>query len=488
MSSEPQISFNPSTNHNSTNTTTTPNPLTHSQSTRRRKNTKPDLGFRASPTAQIFNPEDTPSPQNIQFAIKGSNENMGEDRSEKSIYTIKPNKPDKPDKRTVNIVSTIMIWLKNVNKIRSTQLCKAFYIWKFLKSNHSTGLHTSTTINTLSTPINSENNQEETYPKHEFNKNYLLLFTENEKLREQINEYKRTTNKSEKFLRKITFKTIVLSFIRKKTFNKLRYYYDLWLNQTKIMYMLEKTKHHQLELTIGLQQVESERYHIRQTEEMNNKLQILLTSTIYFYKWKVKTMQQQWKQHQQQHIHEQQLIYQELQRMKHTIEYANQQEKHLFMMSMHRGQQMNTNLSIVQQQLSELIEFKRLQQSSQHKSTAFDAFFQHYKATIPSLLHHPSIFTMMNDDSTVGTSSNVRKTPSRDGNNLESRRTPESSRRSTHRKHHTNNSNNNLNNTPNNNTTTNTITSPNTNTNININTTTSTINNNNNHNSSELSN
>lgn len=182
-------------------------------------------------------------------------------------------------KPTPRLIGTLMIWLKNVNRLRAVSTSKAFYKWKYSCA--------ATRAATPACDFPLEEMEVKAAAVEQKN-NYLLLFAENEKLREQHAETRRAHSQADKQLRSTTLRLLITSFLRKRWLIKVRSYYDTWLNNTRMMKLVATIHQRSVELAVGLQQVESERTYVRQIETANVQLRMLLSMAIYFFKWKGK--------------------------------------------------------------------------------------------------------------------------------------------------------------------------------------------------------
>lgn len=175
------------------------------------------------------------------------------------------------------LIGTLMIWLKNINRLRAMSTSKAFYKWKY-KAQLATYQ-----LATLPLEIT-----EERALLIEQKNSYLKLFAENEKLREQVAEQRRVHSMADKALRSTSLRLLLSTFLRKRLTTKLRAAYDIWFHNVRMLRLVAETSQRAAELAVGLQQVQSERHYVRQTEAANAQLRVFLSMAIYFFKWKSK--------------------------------------------------------------------------------------------------------------------------------------------------------------------------------------------------------
>lgn len=376
---------------------TASNTPSHNTSQRpRRKNTKPDLGYRPSANS-IYTvsagPDDASS---VHYTDDGS-ERLSHYRRRTS--------------RQPNLINTIVIWLKNTNKMRYIQISKFFYRWKFNASlityhlqhplppavmastpvslgsqsterrNPSTPtsnlleaiIESSENVHTTPTQSNAMEGSVTSSPQSaadnarlEQRNAYLQLFAENEKLREQLTEMKKTMKASDRAIRLHSMRVVFVTLLKKRLLTKLRYYYDIWYNNAKIIQIMNDMKQKQIELYVGLQQVQSEREYVKSLESMNSQLKMSLFLTIFFYQWKAKTAMLLLHSEREKYEKQKQIVHQELAKIRKVIEQANQLEASELKSSQLKGGAMQSSLLSIQQKLATIMhqskEFKHQQQ------------------------------------------------------------------------------------------------------------------------------
>jgi hypothetical protein len=303
----------------------------------RRKNTKPDLGFRHYP-----NDESSP--------------HFGDDGSERH------SRRKTTTRGHPSAINTIVIWLRNINKMRYIQISKAFFRWKYQSLyqtqvqslNQTTENKTNEIGDSLDTSPEA-NHSSSTSSFLEQRNNYLQLFSENEKLREQVTEMKKFARQTERVVKNSCVRSMVVMIMRKRLLTKLRYYYDRWLNNTRLVQFLSDITHKQVELAVGLQQVESEREYVKQLEKANSQLKMSLFLTIFFYQWKSKTSLLLLNSEREKHEKQKTIIYQELAKIRKTIEEANQLEKVEVESAMMKGSRYSGSVNEMQNKLASLL-------------------------------------------------------------------------------------------------------------------------------------
>lgn len=246
----------------------------------------------------------------------------------------------KPNPR---LVGTIMIWLKNVNRLRAVLTSKGFYKWKYSTMSPQAAVPGTPEREVVSEQKNA----------------YLLLFAENEKLREQLSEMRKTHMTSEKTLRSSATRLLLVTFFRKRISMKMRAAYDIWQANTRMMRLVAETSHRTMELAVGLQQVESERHYVRQTQTVNIQLRMLLSMAIYFFKWKGKiaagVLAAERRTHEEQH----QIIFQQLHAMRDMVALSNKHERNLMVSALKKGQDAMQQIGLVEERLAELLAAKK---------------------------------------------------------------------------------------------------------------------------------
>jgi uncharacterized membrane protein YgcG len=321
-----------------------------------------------------------------------------------------------------------MVWLKNINKMRTIQVCKAFYVWKFYQptagapstprqhhhSPHhgfgSPGMGNNGIVSgapsvagdqfppspslsengeegaggegfaSNSIPFQSHHSHQQQQMHHstsstsihqpqssltEHKQSYLLLFAENEKLREQVHEIRKNSAKTEKTVRSNATRSILQTFFKKWAATRIRYYFDIWFNNNRMLRLIAHTSHQSIELAVGLQQVESEREYVRKTEHSNTSLRMLLCLTIYFFKWKSKIANRILFEERKQYEEQRRIIFKELRKMRELVTFANEQEVAVLHNAMSRGQDATQHLLSVKEKLAKIVKQSKTYRSTQ---------------------------------------------------------------------------------------------------------------------------
>lgn len=296
----------------------------------KRKNTKSEISFRSSSFVAI-----TPTPDD-------NNTVGGQTINDETSETVRVKRKSHKGGPSSRVISAVMLWVKNINKMRTIQMTKAFYHWKYYRPSSNSDLPTI---------VNESINEQKSA--------YLQLFAENERLREQASEIKRNSAAYEKQLRVSAMRSVLTSVIRKKLMMRIRYYFDLWMNNSRMEKLVIESSFRALELEVGLQQVESERDYVRKTQAENTKLRMILSLTIYFFKWKSKVAMSILRDERAKYELQRQFLFSELRRMRMSIAEANAAEKGVLHEAKIRG-------SEAMEQILQLRE--KLQQMCMHSS------------------------------------------------------------------------------------------------------------------------
>lgn len=264
----------------------------------KRKNTKSDLSFRSASFLAV-----TPIPDDGTIAGQTFNDETSD------TVRVKRKSHKGPSSK---VISAVMLWVKNINKMRTIQMTKAFYRWKYFRPAQLLDESSSAPPEPL---LNEQKSS------------FLQLFAENERLREQTLEIKRSSASYEKQLRVAAMKMVMVSVLRKKLMMKIRYYFDLWMNNARMINMVIASSEKAIELEVGLQQVESERDYVRKTQTENAKLRMILSLTIYFFKWKSKVALSILRDERAKYELQRHFIFNELRRMRQSIVEANVAEQ-----------------------------------------------------------------------------------------------------------------------------------------------------------------
>eukprot|EP01031_Cornospumella_fuschlensis_P027244 gene27244-32914_t len=265
--------------------------------------------------------------------------------------------------RTVKLISTLMIWLKNINKMRAMMTSKGFYKWRYTVTTMMTLAQRPLTLSpspaVAPSPTVNEISEETEARLIEMKNNYLSMFAENEKLRDQLSEVRKQHTTIDSQMRLQAGRLVIQSVMKRKLFMKLRHSFDTWTSSTALRRLIAETNHQAMQLAVGLQQVESERNYVRQTEQSNTRLRMLLTLTIYFFKWKSRASAVVLAQERRMHEEQRRVIFQELRRMRDIVSYANDQEQLLMQGAVKRGDEADSHLTIVKERIERIVAASR---------------------------------------------------------------------------------------------------------------------------------
>lgn len=307
---------------------------------RRRKNTRSDLGlgstYRHSSSSIMVTNQIIPQP--IDTSALRDDATAAPTVTDESIENMKSGKRRShhkiPSSRTI---SALMLWVKNINRMRTIQATKAFYVWKYSVTN--------IIDNATEAPKEERSEQKNAY---------LALFAENERLREQITELKRTSNASEKVVRVSAMRLSLSTILRKKLMMRVRYYFDSWLSNTGMSRLIEGLGHRALDLEVGLQQVESERDYVHKTQVENANLRMYLSLTIFFFKWKSKAAAAALDEERRKFESQRVIIFKELRKMRERVVEANRIEKGEWYAARLRGSEAMDHLQVLRERLVQL--------------------------------------------------------------------------------------------------------------------------------------
>ncbi len=132
-------------------------------------------------------------------------------------------------------MSTVMLWSKNIFHRDIALTSKAFYKWRYS--------HEKMAGSSVVADVNSEEKMSAQKGA------YLLLFAENERLREQLNESRKNTYANEKAIRASAVKSMISIILRSRVTAKARYYFDLWNGNAKIVKLVTDNAERNLNLT-----------------------------------------------------------------------------------------------------------------------------------------------------------------------------------------------------------------------------------------------
>jgi hypothetical protein len=259
-----------------------------------------------------------------------------------SVSSLQPSEILINDQRKA--INTILNWTNNVLRFRAIFVTKAFYKWKYY-SPPSRPLNDSQVVKA------EDENSDATEQKH----NYLLLFTENEKLREELTDIRKSIVSKEKNFRVSSMKAHVASIIRARRIAKLRYYYNLWQNNSKLVLMWSTITQKTLQLDVGIQRIESERNYVKKMESANAHLKLSLVYTISFFKWKLNATLSKLASEQKLVEAQRRCIFDEIQRIRNAVSLANFQEVALLNDALVRGDSLATDIVSLKTRIANIV-------------------------------------------------------------------------------------------------------------------------------------
>lgn len=250
---------------------------------------------------------------------------------------MEPPKPVFDTKRAV-MMNAIITWSRNLSRSKLLIISQAFNKWKYLGVS---------VVNSGS--VEGEVKKEKIGDQKN---SYLLLFKENEKLREQLNDSRRSALLNEKSMRNTAMASMLKIIFRSRLTAKQRYYYDIWLNNTKMMQLIGATNQRSLQLEVGLQQIDSERNYVQKTEALNTKLKCTLGMAVCFFNWKGKAAQTTLHEERSMYEKQRKLIFNELIRIRKIVSTANKQEVAVMHNALSRGEELSHDLDALRDQLT----------------------------------------------------------------------------------------------------------------------------------------
>eukprot|EP01038_Epipyxis_sp_PR26KG_P012558 gene12558-16842_t len=246
-------------------------------------------------------------------------------------------------------IHVISHWVNRVQTNRLLACTRSFYQWKCVMIANKYSSHRSMQI--ITNDNQSDDNQ--SYRVEQKN-SYLLLFAENERLREQLNESRKISTRNEKQIRAAAMKSIVGLLLRSRLMSKVRYYYDVWLSNSKMKNIVEKNVLQTMKLEVGLQRIDSERNYVKDIEDLNLKLKFTLAMMVYFYKWKSKTASKTLMDERKIYEEQKNIIFTELFRIRTLVSKANVQEEAMLIKSNEKGELLATEINHLKEKMVQL--------------------------------------------------------------------------------------------------------------------------------------
>ncbi|KAJ1426901.1 hypothetical protein B484DRAFT_450494 [Ochromonadaceae sp. CCMP2298] len=243
---------------------------------------------------------------------------------------------DKTQQKSLDI---LLPWSGYVDRARIIVLARRFNRWKFI---HLTG-----------------STQPRAVVLDEQRANYLHLFAESERLREQLREERGATLVVEKAKRSVATGTILKIILRARLSTKQRYFFDIWNNSTKLLQLLSSTKLRSLELEVGLQKLNAEQEYKQETETISKKLERTLKMTVCLHEWRAKAMVASIAQERRTYDTQRRSIHLEMQRIGKIVALANEREVAVVNQALQRGRELASGVEGLRDQLQRVLKAGR---------------------------------------------------------------------------------------------------------------------------------
>lgn len=183
---------------------------------------------------------------------------------------------------------------------------------------------------------------------------YLKLFSDNEKLREQYLELKRSSSLKESNMRKGGIAFITMFFIRSKLKSRMKGWFDRWKFATKTENQYITLHQQKLKLEVGMKHVESKQRSMKKVEQENERLKKMLFFTHAFLKWKIRTALAKLAQEKYENEYQRNIIMKEILSLKKMVKYNTHNEITLLKLAKDRGKKLEGNLSTIRETFQSL--------------------------------------------------------------------------------------------------------------------------------------
>jgi hypothetical protein len=251
------------------------------------------------------------------------------------LKAVVPPPPVFDAKRAV-MMNAVMMWSKNLSRSKILIISQAFNKWKYSSMSPSAD------------PVDGESKKEKIGDQKN---SYLLLFRENEKLREQLNDSRKSALTNERALRDKAMGGMIRIIMRARSTTKQRRYFDTWLNNTRTMQLIGATNQRSLELEVGMLRIDSERNYVQKLEALNTKLKLTLSMCVCFYQWKGRASLSTLQEERSMYERQRKLIFNELIRIRRVVSNANVQEVAVMHGALQRGEELSGSLEALREQL-----------------------------------------------------------------------------------------------------------------------------------------
>lgn len=165
------------------------------------------------------------------------------------------------------------------------------------------------------------------------------IIQENSSLKKELYHSENIINEQKAKLKKMQLQLAIHNLYNPQSKTVKRLYFSRWYARTEVLRNVEIVNQTHLELNVGLQYVNSKETYYHDMDSQHNKLKTILMMTMYFYKWKSRSLQRQLLDEQKQRNIEMKLLMNEFVSMREAIAKFGRYEEDLVEKSKVKGRE-----------------------------------------------------------------------------------------------------------------------------------------------------
>lgn len=195
---------------------------------------------------------------------------------------------------------------------------------------------------------------------------YIAHLAENEKLREQIHDMRRTMGSKEASIRSSSTCAIISMWYGSRLRKNQRKFFDRWVNNIHRMKTKLAFQQQAMDYEVGLQHVDSNITYLEETEQKNLKLQKTLLCMSSFIHWKIKASFATLTEERKIFETQRRQIWYEISALRESVIASNKQETALLSTALRRGRDVSQSLESLKGNLGKALKMhKALERQSE---------------------------------------------------------------------------------------------------------------------------
>jgi hypothetical protein len=261
------------------------------------------------------------------------------------------------------VLFKMMLLFAKENKVKVVlRLQRSFHLWNRLCRGSRARLarRSSADMITVDTPTGTSSSVEaglDDAGRGNWNQHqYLTLFTESEKIRDQLSELRVSSVADTRRLQLRGAGAVIATWLRSHDRKVLRTCYQKWH-----FFAISENRNHlmanqKLQLDVGMQRVMSEREVVKEAEETCVRLKSILICTLFFYKWRSCVAIAISEEERKRHLAERLLIRREILQLREAVEASNRHDQAVLQTATANGNQTVKTLFSLERNISAAIQ------------------------------------------------------------------------------------------------------------------------------------